>query len=238
MLPLREWLASPEYLAVKKLSMGDLVSKEFFRDPLRPTYIMPEYFFSPADGTVLYVFDNIKPKDALIRIKGKKYTVQDALDDKDYNYNSIFISIFMSQADCHVNRICTSGYIKQERITPYLFTNNLSMISEEQDILEEADIKTEDMGYVFQNERVVMSVYYPRIRQIYYLVQIAEKDVDVICNFTKQGFLIQSERYGIVRFGSEVQIVIPLINKEIKYEILAKRGYHIEAGIDRIIKIL
>ena len=237
MLPLREWLASPEYLAVKKLSMGDLVSKEFFVDPLRPVYIRPEVFYSPADGVILYAFERIGPNEAIVNVKGKKFTVRELLDDDEYDHPSLVIGIFMTAYDKHVNRCPTAGYAKEYRCTPFLYNPQISMVEEERGLLEDAEIDKADMGYLFMSERKVISVYNPRIRNTYFVIQVADRDIDVILNWFKQGYMIQAERMGQIRYGSQVDLVIPLVGKA-KYELLCKRGLHVEAGTDALVKII
>jgi phosphatidylserine decarboxylase len=67
-------------------------------------------------------------------------------------------------------------------------------------------------------------------------VQIAERDVDEIANWGME-HQMQGERYGMVRFGSQVDVVIPLKKGENRFEILAKVNYHVQAGVDPIIQI-
>jgi phosphatidylserine decarboxylase len=143
----------------------------------------------------------------------------------------------MTAKDCHVNRAPTSGYIKEERRTPFLFSPNVSMLSEENDLLDEAEIDVGDLSYLFCNEKRITSIYNPRIKDKYYIIQIAERDVDVIVAWYHQGHIEQGSRFGQIRFGSQVDIVLPLTGKN-KYEIIAKRGYHVEAGIDKIVRIV
>lgn len=236
MIPLKEWLASEEVQDLKRKGQGKLASKEFFRDPLRSIHMDPDAFYSPADGVILYVYPSIGPKEAIVEVKGKKFTVQKLIDKEDYQEKSIVIGIFMTQFSVHVNRMPTHGYLTQETQTPYLFTPNISMVLEENAILKEAQIQPEDMGYLFMNERKVVRIYYPRIRSHYFLIQIAEKDVDVILNFGIGKHQQQGDRYGIVRFGSQVDMVIPLCGKT-KYQIHAKEKYYVKAGIDKLVTI-
>ena len=50
---LTEWL-NGEVKQLQKMPVSELSNTFFFRDPLRPTYIDSEHFYSPADGTILY----------------------------------------------------------------------------------------------------------------------------------------------------------------------------------------
>jgi phosphatidylserine decarboxylase len=68
-------------------------------------------------------------------------------------------------------------------------------------------------------------------------VQIAERDVDEIANWGLE-HQMQGERYGMVRFGSQVDLVIPLKPNEDRFCILAKVNHHVEAGVDALVEIL
>ena len=50
---LEDWL-NGEVKELSKMPVGELSNNFFFRDPIRPTYIDNEHFYSPADGTILY----------------------------------------------------------------------------------------------------------------------------------------------------------------------------------------
>lgn len=235
MLSVKDWLKSDEFRAIKEISQGDLFSKSFVRDPVRSIHNDPKAFYSPADGVVLYVYPKIKPTEPVVEIKGSTFTIQDAIDDKTFTNPCIVIGIFMTQYDVHINRMPTCGFLSQEKKTPFLFTPNISMVFEENDIFK-GKPKRDDMAYLFKNERRVVRIYNDRFREHYYLVQIADKDVDVILNWGIGEHLSQGERFGIVPFGSQVDMIIPL-RKGIDYEILAKESYHVEAGIDKLIRI-
>ena len=50
----------------------------FFRDPIRPTYSDLSYFFSPADGIILYQ-RKVHPGECIVEIKGRPYSLRDAM---------------------------------------------------------------------------------------------------------------------------------------------------------------
>lgn len=235
MQTLKEWLASTELKELKALTPGELYNHAFFRDPIRPIYIDPTVFYAPADGVVLYA-QEVQPGEPILNIKGKPYTLQDALDDPKYNHPSLVVGIFMTQYSVHVNRVPTSGYVVEQHKTPFLFTPNVSMVLEENELLEN-DIDAEDAEYLFANERCIVSVYCPKLRSKYYLVQIAEKDVSLICNFRDRTHYSQGDRYGMVRTGSQVDFILPL-NKSHKFEIAVEKKSVVEAGVDPIIRVI
>ena len=236
MLPLKEWLQTPGYKAYQAKTGGDKYSREFFRDPFRPLFIRPDVFLAPADGVVLYAHPRVGPDEAIVVVKGRKMTPKDLLDDKELNHDCLVIGIYMTEADVHVNRCPTAGYLTEVHRTPYLFTHNFSMLLEQEEILSGRGSNQPDMGYLFPNERCIVRTYAPKARCFYYTVQIAERDVDEIANWGMD-HQHQGERYGMVRFGSQVDLVIPLKAKEDRFEILAKVNYHVEAGVDALVRI-
>ena len=236
MIPLKEWIASEEVQELKAKSPGRMAQKEFFRDPFRPIHADPSVFYAPADGIILYALESVKPDEAIVEIKGKSFTPRESLDDPDYKEKSLIIGIFMTEYDVHINRMPTDGYVTRVSHTPFLHTPNISMLLEQNDLMAGKGATSPDMTYLHANERRIVRVYQPIIRGCYYLIQIAEKDVDVILNWGEGRFMGQGDRYGMVRFGSQVDLVIPL-NGKAKYEILAKKNHHVLAGIDEIVRI-
>ena len=234
---LEDWL-NGEVAELSKLPVGELSNTFFFRDPLRPTYIDNEHFYSPADGTILYqklVMPGAPCCEGIIEIKGKNYTLQDVMGDKDYNKPSLVIGIFMSFYDVHINRIPYSGTIKYNRLEPIESTNK-PMLAVEKDILNKV-INPNNMDYLKYNERVLNTVYNASLDYTYHIVQIADEDVNVIAPFKQQGDLCtQNERFSLIRWGSQVDLVLP-IDSRFSFELLLKETMHINAGLDKLIKI-
>ena len=234
---LEDWL-NGEVAELSKLPVGELSNTFFFRDPLRPTYIDSEHFYSPADGTILYqklVMPGAPCCEGIIEIKGKNYTLQDVMGDKDYNKPSLVIGIFMSFYDVHINRIPYSGTIKYNRLEPIESTNK-PMLAVEKDILNKV-INPNNMDYLKYNERVLNTVYNASLDYTYHIVQIADEDVNVIAPFKQQGDLCtQNERFSLIRWGSQVDLVLP-IDSRFSFELLLKETMHINAGLDKLIKI-
>ena len=234
---LEDWL-NGEVAELSKMSVGELSNTFFFRDPLRPTYIDNEHFYSPADGTILYqklVLPGAPCCENIIEIKGKNYTLQDVMGDKDYNKPSLVIGIFMSFYDVHINRIPYSGTIKYNRLEPIESTNR-PMLAVEKDILNNV-INPNNMDYLKYNERVLNTIYNSSLDYTYHIVQIADEDVNVIAPFKQQGDLCtQNERFSLIRWGSQVDLVLPIDNRY-QFELLLKETMHINAGLDKLIKI-
>ena len=225
-----------EVQRIKGESAGKRFGLDFFRDPLRPVFLRPEMFLAPADGIILYAHARVKPNESIVTVKGRKFTTKELLDDKEFSMDCLCIGIYMTELDVHINRCPTSGYLTEIHKSPYLFTHNFSMMLEQDDLLHGKGAHPDNMGYLFPNERCVVRVYAPKLKCSYYLVQIAERDVDEISNWGYE-MQQQGERYGMVRFGSQVDLVIPLKPNENRFEVLAKLNYHVEAGIDALVRV-
>lgn len=230
---LEDWL-NGEVAELSKMSVGELSNNFFFRDPIRPTYIDNKHFYSPADGTIIYQ-KRVLPGEQVLEIKGIDYTLQDVMGDKDYNQPSLVIGIFMSFYDVHINRIPYSGVIKYNRLEPIESTNK-PMLAVEKDILNKV-INPNNMDYLKYNERVLNKIYNPILDYTYYIIQIADEDVNVIAPFKQQGDLCtQNERFSLIRWGSQVDLVLPL-DKRYTFDLLLDETMHINAGLDKLIKI-
>ena len=230
---LEDWL-NGEVAELSKLPISELSNTFFFRDPLRSTYIDNKHFYSPADGTILYQ-KFVLPNEQVLEIKGIDYTLQDVMGDKDYNTPSLVIGIFMSFYDVHINRIPYNGVIKYNRLEPIESTNK-PMLAVEKDILNKV-INPNNMDYLKYNERMLNKIYNSFLDYTYYVVQIADEDVNVIAPFKQQGDLCtQNERFSLIRWGSQVDLVLPL-DKRFSFELLLKETMHVNAGLDKLIKI-
>ena len=232
---LEDWLDG-EVEELSKLPIGELSNVFFFRDPLRPNYIDFEHFYSPADGTILYqkfIKDSTEP---VVEIKGMNYTLQDVIGDKDYNVPSLVIGIFMSFYDVHINRIPYGGVLTYKPLDPIESTNK-PMLAVEKDILNAA-INPNNMDYLKFNERMYNKIYVPSLDYTYHLVQIADEDVNVIAPFTNKqhDVFAQNERFSLIRWGSQVDLVLPL-DERFDFELVLEDTMHVNAGLDKLVKI-
>ena len=232
---LEDWLDG-EVEELSKLPIGELSNVFFFRDPLRPNYIDFEHFYSPADGTILYQKFIKDPTEPVVEIKGMNYTLQDVIGDKDYNVPSLVIGIFMSFYDVHINRIPYGGVLTYKPLDPIESTNK-PMLAVEKDILNAA-INPNNMEYLKFNERMYNKIYVPSLDYTYHLVQIADEDVNVIAPFTNQqnDVFAQNERFSLIRWGSQVDLVLPL-DERFDFELVLEDTMHVNAGLDKLVKI-
>jgi len=237
MIPIREWLKSNEVQKLKKMSLKELLEIQFSREPMVPLFYNENVIYSPANGIILYVKE-LTSIDEIIVIKGKSMKLNELMGEEIKGEHFLIIGIFMTAYDVHVNRMPTSGFLTYKRLDS-LKIENLSMIKVEESILNGNYFNFDDMDYLFYNERILNKIFSPIINQEYYIVQIADAEVNMIVPFFQSGtYLIQSDAFAQVRFGSQVDLIIPM-KKDKNYECLIKDKilFHVEAGIDPLVKV-
>jgi len=208
----------------------------FFRDPSRPTYSDLSYFFAPADGIILYQ-KIVGPSDAIVDLKGKSYSLQDALRDPGYDKPSLVIGTFMTFFDVHINRIPFPGRLTYKMLEP-IESYNRPMLDVEETILEDLRISPEECTYLHVNQRMVNRVNSVELGQSYYILQIADYDVDCVIPFElKQNQPFdQGERFSQIRYGSQVDLIIPL-SPRFQFTPTQPEGAHVEGGVDTLVAI-
>ncbi len=218
-----------------KKDMTWLSNNYFFRDPKRSTCIDLNYFFAPADGVIIYQ-KFLKPDEPLVEIKGVNYTLKEAFQDPDFNESCYVIGIFMTFYNVHINRVPYSGFLSFENLPP-VKSHNYPMINEENKLLEEViDLRRAD--YLFNNQRVINTIFSPKIKQNYYVLQLADLDVDCIMPFNLEQNIpfFQNERFSQIRWGSQVDLIIPE-SKIFDFEFVQEVSMVVEAGLDKVINI-
>jgi phosphatidylserine decarboxylase len=231
---LAEWIAT-DVEPMKDKSVRWLSEHHFFRDPPRPTYSDVSYFFSPADGIILYQ-KVVQAGDPIVEIKGRPYTLRDAMRDAAYDRPSLVIAIFMTFYDVHVNRVPYPGLLSYRYLEP-IDTYNHPMLNVEKGLLE-ARPALNDAEYLCHNQRMLNRFYSVQLGQSYYVLQVADYDVDCIVAFDVRQHQprLQGERFSQIRFGSQVDLIVPLSDRQ-EFISLQEVGHHVEAGIDPLIVI-
>lgn len=233
--PLHEWLQS-DVARVRGKPMRWLSERYFFRDPARAVYSDTGYFFPPADGVVLYAKE-AGPAEEIVDIKGRSYSLRNALRDERFDRRCLVVGIFMTFYDVHINRVPYAGRLCYRELDA-IDTFNHPMIEVEKDLLEELAPYTRHAGYLFNNQRVVNRIFSIDLGQHYYVLQVADYDVDCITPFRlkqNQPFA-QNERFSMIRYGSQVDLIIPLSGRY-TYTPLLGAGMHVEAGVDPLVRI-
>jgi len=232
---LQEWIEE-DVSPYRDKSIRWLSENHFFRDPSRPLYSDPLYFFAPADGVVLYQ-RRVEPDQRIVGIKGRNFTLRDAMRDPGFDRECLVIGIFMTFFDVHVNRVPYAGRLSYKELEP-IDTYNYPMLEIEKGLLDELRVNTDDAAYLHNNQRVLNRVYAPDLGQWYYILQIADFDVDSILPFElKQNRPYkQNQRFSQIRYGSQVDLIVP-ISERFVFTPLQAVGVHVQAGVDPLIGI-
>ena len=159
----------------------------FFRMPVRRLTINDEAIVSPADGKVV-VIEEVEP-------------------DEFYKERRIQLSVFMSPANVHVNRLPIAGNIVYNKYHPGKFL-----------VAWHPKSSTD-------NER--WSVVIENSKGSILCKQIAGALARRICNYTTVGQSFkQCDEYGFIKFGSRVDLLLPVGTK-----IHAKIGDVVKGGV-------
>ncbi len=143
----------------------------FFRMPVRALTISDDAIVSPADGKVV-VIEEVEP-------------------DEFYKEKRIQLSVFMSPANVHVNRLPIAGNIVYNKYHPGKFL-----------VAWHPKSSTD-------NER--WSVVVENSKGSILCKQIAGALARRICNYTTVGQSFQQcDEYGFIKFGSRVDLLLPV----------------------------
>jgi len=143
----------------------------FFRDPDRVIPDRQDAIVSPADGKIIFVGN---------------------VPDSPFDLGeTIKISIFMSVFNVHVNRVPSSGQIKDIKYHPgKFFSANL----------DKASKKNEHNALLLETENG-KNIGFVQIAGL-----IARR---IICHVSPQDQVLRGQRFGIICFGSRLDVYIP-----------------------------
>ena len=160
------------------------------------------YFFrnprreTPPDDNLLY-----SPAD------GSVMAVEDFYDDEYLDEDAVKVTIFLSVFNVHVNRSPIRGQIKYQRYTCGGF------------------VPAYKKAASFENERHAIGLENERSRIL--VIQIAGLLARRIVSWTTLGHnLEQGQCYGMIKFGSSTELVMPK-----SVAILVKKGDKVKGGI-------
>ena len=137
---------------------------------------------------------------------GKVVVIEEVTDEEYFKDKRIQVSIFMSPANVHVNRNPVSGEVIYNQYHPgkYLVAWHPKSSTD--------------------NERWSVVTRHPKGEILY--KQIAGALARRICNYTPVGQqVVQGEEFGFIKFGSRVDILLPLGTKvEVQINQVVKGG--------------
>ena len=180
----------------------------FFRDPDRRPPDNQGAIVSPADGEVVYVREargGVLPVSTKL---GREYQLDELTKTPLATDDAVVIGIAMSFLDVHVNRAPISGRVTVLRRFPGLF----------------GSLRRPEM--LFENERATVVIERGDIQIA--VVQIASRLVRRIVAYVQEGDdVVAGQRIGMIRFGSQVDLVVPL---RAGLRLFAKPGGRVAAG--------
>jgi len=176
-------------------------------------YDLPALAVLVFTGFVVYFFrdpDRISPDDddaVVSPADGKVILVEKIFDDRFVNEHVYKISIFMSVFDVHVNRTPYTGKVEKIVYTPGSFYAANT---------DQGGLANEHCGLVLSTEKNFQ----------YAVVQIAGLVARrIICWVEKGDTIERGRRFGMIRFGSRVDIYLP---QNMQLEI--RSGQKVKAG--------
>jgi phosphatidylserine decarboxylase len=180
----------------------------FYRDPERETPNISGAIVSPADGKVIYIRESENGTLPVSTKHGHNYPLRELSKLSFCTEEAKVIGISMNFMDVHVNRAPIKGQITFQCHFPGSF----------------GSLRRPQM--VFENERTT-TVFEREALQVV-VVQIASRLVRQIISFVTVGQHIdKGQRFGAIRFGSQVDIVIPV---SALAQVCVKPGDHVKAG--------
>lgn len=161
----------------------------FFRCPVRVTPVRPGLVVSPADGLVQMIVEAPLPPE-LDDCKGPNGIMAgDALCEAA---TVTRVSVFLNVFDVHVNRIPADGEIKKVVYRPGKFFNAS---------LDKASVDNERSTVLMKLKDHNSSIAFVQIAGL-----VARR---IICQLTSGQSVKAGDIYGLIRFGSRVDIFLP-----------------------------
>ena len=152
----------------------------FFRDPERVTPLGDHLIVSPADGVISDIKKTTLPKE-----------LKEFSDGNSDEENWIRISVFMNVFNVHVNRMPINAKVKANHYFQGKFLNAA---------LDKASVDNERQSLLLETEK------HGEIALVQIAGLVARR---IICYADKGSEWQQGERYGMIRFGSRVDVYVP-----------------------------
>jgi phosphatidylserine decarboxylase len=172
------------------LAASATLAYRFYRDPERVPPGGDGLVVSPADGEVVYVKRSRDGRLPVASKHGAHVALEELTHTPVHERDAVVIGIAMSFLDVHVNRAPIAGRVLLSRHCPGRF----------------GSLRRPEM--VFQNERTTTLIRGNELEVA--VVQIASRLVRQIGSYVSEGDEVSlGQRIGIIRLGSQVDVVIP-----------------------------
>jgi phosphatidylserine decarboxylase len=167
------------------------LAHRFYRDPDRTPPVGDHLVVSPADGTIVYVKRSRDGRLPVAAKRGNEVALQELTHTDVHSDDAVIIGIGMSFLDVHVNRAPIAGRVLLRKHFPGRF----------------GSLGRPEM--VFENERTTTLIGGSRVEVA--VVQIASRLVRQIACYVGEGEQVKlGQRIGVIRLGSQVDVVIPM----------------------------
>jgi phosphatidylserine decarboxylase len=227
-----KWL-NTEVRQLEKKGTKFLAEIAFYRDPFKPTIRKPNCFFAPASGILVFQKE-VEADEAIVEVKGQKFTTKHLLQDSEFNERALVVSVFMTTYSQHFNHMPTDGFVNYESLD-CLATNNYPMLPFEKDIMKRI-INHDKAEYLFYNERRISKIFNPKMDYEYFIIQTADSDVNNIYHYCNQGdFIPQGNKFGGINFGSQCTMILPF-PLPFNYKLCVPDYYVVDSGLDVLIE--
>jgi len=185
-----------------------IVLWRFYRDPERTAPAGEQAIVSPADGVVIYVKESEGGESPVSAKVGRRYPLKELTQTELHSDEAIVIGIALSFLDVHVNRAPIAGRVAVQRH----FAGRFGSLKD-----PEAVIRNERSTTVIEDGRLQAAV-----------VLIASRLVRRIVTYVQASDQVSlGERIGVIRFGSQVDLVLPA-RPELR--VLVEPGQRVRAG--------
>lgn len=185
-----------------------VLAYRFYRDPERSIPSGENVIVSPADGEVVYIKCSQNGQLPVSSKNGHDVALAELTRTDVHHGESIVVAIGMSFLDVHVNRAPIAGQISMRRHFPGRF----------------GSLRRPEM--VFENERATTWIAGRRLDVA--VVQIASRLVRQIAAYVGEGEEVAlGERIGVIRLGSQVDVVLP---SRSDLQVLVHAGDRVYAG--------
>jgi phosphatidylserine decarboxylase len=169
---------------------GAVVLFRFYRDPDRTPPADGRVVVSPADGEVLYVRSSERGRLPVTTKGGRSYRLEELVRTPRPDEDAVVVGIGLSFLDVHVNRSPIEGRVAAVDRHPGRF----------------GSLRLPEM--VFENERATLVIQGRELDVA--VVLIASRLVRQIVTWVRAGQdVVMGERVGVIRFGSQVDLVLP-----------------------------
>jgi phosphatidylserine decarboxylase len=180
----------------------------FYRDPVRAAPSEDGVVVSPADGVVIYVHRSQGGELPVSVKRDRPYSLTELVRTPLNSQDAVVVGIALNFLDVHVNRAPIAGAVTMLRRFPGAFMS----------------LKRTEA--VYANERATTVLERPGLQIA--VVLIASRLVRRIVTYVREGEdVAAAQRIGAIRFGSQVDLVLP---DRDDVRVLVAQGERVRAG--------